>query len=45
MAGRTGGDRVTIKGLRVAKIYAEQNIILVKGAIPGAKGGFVIIEK
>jgi large subunit ribosomal protein L3 len=45
MAGRTGGDRVTIKGLKVARIYADQNIILVKGAIPGAKGGFVIIEK
>ena len=45
MAGRMGGDRVTIKGLKVAKIFAEQNLMLVKGAIPGHKGSFIIIEK
>ncbi len=45
MAGRMGGDRVKIKGLKVAKIFAEQNLILIKGAIPGCKGSFVIIEK
>ena len=45
MAGRTGNDTVKIKNLLVAKIYAEQNIILIKGAIPGAKNSFVIVEK
>ncbi len=45
MAGRTGGDRVTIKGLKVAKIFADQNLILLKGAIPGHKGAYIIIEK
>lgn len=45
MAGRTGGDRVKIKNLRVIKIFPEKNLMLVKGAIPGHKGSFVIIEK
>ncbi len=45
MAGRTGGDTVTIKGLKVAKIFADQNLMLVKGAVPGHKGAYIIIEK
>ena len=45
MAGRTGGDRVTIKNLEVMKIFPEKNLMLIKGAIPGHKGSFVIIEK
>ena len=45
MAGRTGGDRVKMQGLRVVRIFPEKNLLLVKGAIPGHKGGFVIIEK
>lgn len=45
MAGRTGGTRVKIKGLEVLKVYPEKNLILVKGAIPGHKGAFVILEK
>jgi large subunit ribosomal protein L3 len=45
MAGRMGGDRVTVKGLKVAKIFADQNLILIKGAIPGHTGAYVIIEK
>ena len=45
MAGRTGGKRVKIKNLEVVKVFPEQNIILVKGAIPGHKGSFVILEK
>jgi large subunit ribosomal protein L3 len=45
MAGRMGGDRVTVKGLKVAKIFADQNLMLVKGAIPGHKGSYIIIEK
>ncbi len=45
MGGRTGGDRVTIKGLKVAKIFADQNLVLLKGAIPGHKGAYIIIEK
>ena len=45
MAGRTGGDRVKISGLKVIKVYADKNLLLVKGAIPGHKGSYVIIEK
>jgi large subunit ribosomal protein L3 len=45
MAGRTGGDRIKVKNLEILKIFAEKNAVLVKGAVPGHKGGFVIIEK
>jgi large subunit ribosomal protein L3 len=45
MAGRDGGERVKVKNLRVMKIFPEQNLILVKGAVPGHKGAFVILEK
>lgn len=45
MAGRTGGDKVKVAGAKVIKVLADQNLILVKGAIPGHKGAFVIIEK
>ena len=45
MAGRTGGDRVTIQNLQVVKIIPEHNIVMVKGSIPGAKGSIVLIEK
>ena len=45
MAGRMGGARVKIKNLEVLKIFPEKNLILIKGAIPGHKGAYVIIEK
>jgi large subunit ribosomal protein L3 len=45
MAGRMGGDKVTISNLKVIKVIPDSNIILVKGAIPGAKNGFVEIYK
>ena len=45
MAGRMGGERVKIKNLRVAKLLPDQNLILIKGAIPGHNGSFIIIEK
>ena len=44
MAGRMGGERVTAQNLEVIKVDAEQNLIAIKGAVPGAKGGFVIIR-
>lgn len=43
MAGRMGGDRVTVKNLEVITVDAEKNIIGLKGAIPGARGGLVTI--
>ncbi len=45
MAGRMGGKRVKVRNLQVVKIFPEQNLLLIKGAIPGHKGSFVIIEK
>lgn len=45
MGGRTGGKRIKTTNLQVVKILADKNLILIKGAIPGPKGGFVIIEK
>jgi large subunit ribosomal protein L3 len=45
MAGRTGGDRVTIQNLQVLKVIPEHNLILIKGSVPGAKGSIVTINK
>ena len=45
MAGRLGGDRVKMRNLRVEKLLPDQNLILIKGAIPGHNGSFIIIEK
>ncbi len=45
MAGRMGGERVTVKNLVILKIDEEKNILLVKGAIPGHNNSFVIINK
>ena len=45
MAGRTGGKRIKIRGLKVVKVFGEKNLLVVKGAIPGHIGSFVIIEK
>jgi len=44
MAGRMGGDRVKTKGLRVIKIFPEQNYILVAGSVPGHNGSIVLIQ-
>ncbi|UYZ58897.1 50S ribosomal protein L3 [Hymenobacter latericus] len=45
MAGRMGGDRVKIQNLKVLRVMNEQNLILVSGSVPGAKNGYVILEK
>ena len=45
MAGHMGSDNVKVKNLKVVKVFAERNLILVKGAIPGHNGSFVILEK
>ena len=44
MAGQYGNERVTVQNLCVAKVDAEKNIIAVKGAVPGARGGIVFIR-
>ncbi|MDE5418164.1 50S ribosomal protein L3 [Ancylomarina sp. DW003] len=45
MAGRTGGDTVKVQNLQVLKVIPENNLLLVKGSLPGSKGSYVIIEK
>ena len=45
MAGQTGNVRVKVQNLEVVKVYPEQNLMVVKGSIPGAKGSFVIVDK
>ena len=45
MAGRMGGERVKMINLEVIKVLADKNVVLVKGAVPGPKGSYVIIEK
>jgi len=45
MPGQMGNKRVKMSNLEIIKIFPEENLILIKGAIPGHKGAFVIIEK
>jgi large subunit ribosomal protein L3 len=45
MAGRTGGDKNKQINLRVVKIIPEENLLLLKGSVPGSKGSYLIIEK
>ena len=45
MGGRMGQDRVTMKGLKVVKVFAEKNYILISGSVPGHNGSIVLIQK
>ena len=45
MAGRMGGGRVKVQNLQILKVYPEQNILVISGSIPGAKGSYVIVDK
>ncbi|MFN3556139.1 MAG: 50S ribosomal protein L3 [Bacteroidales bacterium] len=45
MAGQTGGKRVKMINLQVMKILPEQNIIVVKGSVPGPSGSYLILER
>ncbi len=45
MAGRMGGDKVKLINLQIVKIIPEKNLILVKGAVPGPKNGYLKIER
>jgi large subunit ribosomal protein L3 len=45
MAGRTGGNKVKVINLEIIKIMPEQNLLLLKGSVPGHKGSYLIIEK
>ena len=45
LAGRMGGDRVKLDNLRIVKIIADQNVVIVSGSVPGAKNSTVILQK
>lgn len=45
LAGRMGSDRVKVTNLKVVKIMADQNIIVISGSVPGAKNSTVILQK
>lgn len=45
MAGRKGGSKVTVQNLRVLKVVKDKNLLVVKGAVPGHKNSYVIIQK
>ena len=45
MAGRMGNETITVQNLKVIKVVAEKNILVVKGCVPGHKNSYVIIRK
>jgi large subunit ribosomal protein L3 len=45
MAGRYGNDNMTSRNLKVVRIDAENNLLLVRGAVPGAAGGYLVIRE
>ena len=44
MPGRMGGDKVTVKNLKVVRVIEDQNLLLLKGAVPGARSGYLLIR-
>ncbi|GIW40117.1 MAG: 50S ribosomal protein L3 [Candidatus Binatia bacterium] len=44
MAGRYGGERVTIQNLEVVAVHPDENVLVVRGAVPGARNGFVLVR-
>ena len=44
MAGRMGNERVKVFNLEVLKVIPENNLLVIKGSVPGAKGSYVILE-
>jgi len=45
MAGHMGGTTVTTRNLKIVKVDADKNLLLIRGAVPGANDGIVIIQK
>jgi large subunit ribosomal protein L3 len=45
LAGRMGGDRVTIQNLTVLKVFPEKNLLVISGSVPGSKGSYLMIKK
>ena len=45
MAGRMGGAKITVQNIEVLKVIPENNLVIVKGSVPGANGSYLILEK
>jgi large subunit ribosomal protein L3 len=45
MAGHMGAERVTVRNLEVIEVDAEENVLVVKGAVPGPNGGYVVVRR
>jgi large subunit ribosomal protein L3 len=45
LPGRMGGDQRTVLNVRVVRVLPEQNLVLIRGAVPGANGGLVVVRK
>jgi large subunit ribosomal protein L3 len=45
MAGQLGTTRVTVRNLEIVEVDAEDNVLLVKGAVPGPNGGYVVVRR
>ena len=45
LPGRMGGNRVTVQGLEIVEVHPDDDVILVRGAVPGARGGYVAIRR
>jgi large subunit ribosomal protein L3 len=44
-AGHMGTDRVTVRNLEIVQVDADENVIMVKGAVPGPNGGYVLVRR
>jgi large subunit ribosomal protein L3 len=44
-AGRMGGDRVTTRNVKIVQVDAENNLLLIRGAVPGAPGSYIVVRK
>jgi len=44
MAGHMGAERVTTQNLQIVRVDAERNLLLIRGAVPGAPGGHVVVR-
>src|SRR5262249_6518577 len=45
MAGHLGNNRVTVRNVRVERVDSENNLLYIRGAVPGPNGGYVVIER
>jgi large subunit ribosomal protein L3 len=45
MAGHMGAEQVTVRNLEIVEVDTEDNVLMVKGAVPGPNGGYVVVRR